>query len=470
MAALHSMHIWQRAFQPVLWVAAVLVSACSQLGDYQRPTPPVPLVWPDPSQADGRNVSGTIDWQRFFPDPRLRALISASLEHNRDLHIAVGRIAEAKALYGVTSADRLPTVNLTATRAATRVPGELYGLTTQLSSQRYDFNTSISYEVDFWGRVTGQSEAALASYLATTEAQRIMRNSVISDVANTYFSLLESEERVLIATAVRDSREKTRDLVARGKALGSASKFEYLQAESALETARSELSSLEHLRATQINALNMLVGQMPANLPAGRPLDEQEVFGNIAVGLPSDVLLARPDVAAAEQRLIAAHANIGAARAAFFPRILLTTTLGMTSRMLAALFSPGSKSWSFQPTTSLPIFDAGRTASNVDVAEARKNIAVADYEKTIQQAFREVADLLSARTTIEEQHQATAAAVRAQEERLFIMRMRFKAGQASLLEVLDSERELLLAQQIALQIKRTQLGVAAQLYKALGGD
>ena len=328
---------------------------------------------------------------------------------------------------------------------------------------------AVSYELDFWGRVANLSEAAKASYLASESASRAMRIALISEVANLYFTLLELDERTAIARAAIQSRRKNRDLIRRGMELGAAARSDWLLAEGALHSVLGELASLENQQAAAEHGLVLLVGRPLAEMPSGRRLHEQEVRNDLTPGIPSEVLYARPDVIAAENRLKEAHANVGAARAAFLPRILLTAGLGLASPTLAGLFAQGSGNWLFQPALSLPLFDGGRTAAYEDIAEARRNSAVADYEKTIQQAFREVADLLSARASLAEQRQATEAIVRAYQERLVVAEARFKSGSASYLEVLDAQRELFAQQQAGVQIRRAQLGTAAQLYKALGG-
>jgi multidrug efflux system outer membrane protein len=296
-----------------------------------------------------------------------------------------------------------------------------------------------------------------------------MRIALVSEVANLYFSLLELDERVLVSRAAIESRKKNRDLIKRGMELGAAARSDFLLAESAMHQARSELAVLENLRSNTEHALLLLVGKPSLELPAGRKLHDQDVRNDLAPGIPSEVLYARPDVIAAEFRLKEAHANVNAARAAFLPKILLTVGLGIASRSLATLFGPGTGNWTYQPSVSLPLFDGGRTAGYEAAAEARKNSAIADYEKTIQQAFREVADLLSTRTSLTEQRLAADATAKAYEERLKVAGVRFKAGSMSYLDVLEAQRELFFAQQAAIQIRRAQLSTAAQLYKALGG-
>lgn len=457
---------------------ALVLAGCSFAPVYQRPELPVPAQWPANEKAGaGKTATGGVhdvriaDWRSFLPDPRLQALIETAFEHNRDMRIAVARVEEARALYGVARADRLPTANLVASQTAARTPGQLTFTKQPQTSRRYDVDVGITaFELDFWGRVKNLTEAARAGFLATAEAREAFRLGLIADVANAYFTLQEFEERSILARATMDSRAESRRLIAKRREVGLAGDLDFLAADAAYESARAEVANLERSRAAAANALTLLVGTVPQNLPAGRSLTEQGDLPDIPVAVPSEVLLRRPDVRAAEQRLIAANANIGAARAAFLPRIGLSLAFGTASQTLAGLFDSGTGAWSFVPNLVQPLFDSGRTQANVGLAEARKVIAVADYEKTIQQAFREVADVLVARDQLAEQLRALSATEKSQSERLKLVDARYRAGVASYLELLDAQREAFTAQQNALQVRRALLASAAQLYKALGGD
>ncbi|MGE5465974.1 MAG: efflux transporter outer membrane subunit [Ignavibacteria bacterium] len=454
-----------------LVLCAAALGGCSFAPDYLRPAAPVAPAWPEYVKTAGSVQAAATDWRSVFPDPRLQALIGAALEYNRDMRIAVARVEEARALYGVARADRFPTINVAASRNAALTPGDLSASGRQLNTQRYDAGLSMpSFELDFWGRVRNLDEAARAGYLASVEAQRAFRLSLISDVANAYLTLLEMEQRRELAQTTLKSRSETRDLIAKRREVGLASDLDYLSADSAYTSARAEYANIERQRDAAENALTLLVGAAPADLPAGNALRDQRIVSDFAVGLPSEVLLVRPDIAAAEQRLIASNANIGAARAAFLPKILLTATLGSASTGLSRLFEAGQGAWTFQPALTMPLFDSGRTAANVDVAEARKVVAVAEYEKAIQQAFREVADLLSAREKLASQSADLDATQATQAERLKLATARYDAGISSYLEVLDAQRELFSAQQNAVQARRQLLSTGVQLYKALGGD
>jgi multidrug efflux system outer membrane protein len=467
------------------FVLALAMAGCSFAPEYQRPEAPVPATWPATVDAVALQVRdsasrasdtakgamfATDDWRTFFPDGRLQGLIAAALEHNRDLRIAVARVDEARALAGIAAADRFPTLGLAAQRAAALTPSDLSPTGRQVNSQRYDVNLSMaSFELDFWGRVKSLDDAGRANFLASDYARQAFRLSLIADVANAYLSLLELDERLDLARATTKSREETRSLIGRRRDVGLAGDLDYLQADGAFQSARAEAANLARSRAAAENALRLLVGTAPA-IGEGARLAQAGLVADTVVGLPAEVLLVRPDVMAAEQKLIAANANIGAARAAFLPKIVLTAAAGTASAGLSGLFNAGSGAWSFVPALSLPLFDAGRVAGNVDLAKARKNIAVAEYEKAIQQAFREIADLLAARSQLAEQLQAQDANVVAQRQRLAIVDARYKAGVSSHLELLDAQRDDFSAQQAALAVRRQLLSTAASFYKALGGS
>lgn len=454
-----------------LWPGAlILLAGCSLMPAYERPAAPVVEHWTVSTQTSGALAAPGISWQQMLPDPRLQALINVALEYNRDLRIAVARVEEARALYGITRADRLPTVSLGAGQTAARLPGELSATGNEQISRRYDVNLGVAaFELDFWGRVSSLSVAAQASYLASAEARESFRLTLIADVANAYFALQELDERLRLAHATVENRRDLHFLVQKRREVGLAGDLDFLVADGAYAAARAQLVDLERSRAQADNALNLLVGKVPADLPLGRRLSEQDLPLEIAVEVPAEALLNRPDVRAAEQRLIAANANIGAARAAFLPRINLSLAFGTASRTLSGLFDTGTGAWSFAPSLVQPLFDAGRTQIGVDLAVARKTIAVAEYEKNIQQAFREVADLLVARDKLFEQLMAQEAAENAQNERLRLVDARYRVGVSSYLEVLDAQRDAFAASQGTVQLRRALYVTAAQLYKALGG-
>ena len=453
-----------------VWLAltAVVFGGCSQQPEYVRPEAPVPSQWPD-SVADGGREVRHLDWQAFFTDPRLKALIALALENNRDLRVATARVAEARALHGIRAADTMPTVTVGAGDAVARLPGDLSGTGHSLLSRRYDVNLGIAaFELDFWGRVASLRDAALANFLATDLARRSFRLVLIADVVDNYLSQRELAQRLALAQDTLRARTESLALVKKRKEVGLASDLDYLSADGALQAVRGEIAALERQREAADNSMRLLAGLLPDDLPGSLPLNEQGLDVDLAVDLPAEVLLRRPDVRAAEQDLIAANANIGAARAAFFPRIALTGSLGTASSALSGLFRAGSEAWTFQPSLTLPLFDGGRNQANVDLAEARKVMAVAQYERTLQHAFREVADLLAARGHLRQQLDAQEAAEQVQAQRLNIVEARYRGGIASYLELLDAQRDSLAARQATVQLRRQWLSTANQLFKTLG--
>ncbi len=455
-------------YRAVFLLFLLLLAACSQNAEFVRPSSPIPHAWPTSYPEADTGLGAKTHWRTFFTDPQLRVLIDLALANNRDLRIAAGRVEEARAQYGIAKADRVPSVSLVGSGNATRTPADLSGSGVDSTGQRYDLSLStVSFELDFWGRIAGLTEAARVSYLATEEARRAVYLSLVADVASAYFTLLQMNDLATLARSMVDLRQQSLALIEKGRDLGGTYDFDVQQASGILETSRASLDGVLHQRQTAINRIHFLVGYAAVTLPTEGTLKGRSIGEDLAPGLPADVLLVRPDVIAAEQRLAAAHANIGAARAAFLPKILLTAGLGVASQGLAGLFNGGA--WSFQPVMSMPLFDGGRLASSVDVAQARKVIGVAEYEKTIQMAFREVADLLSSKAALSSQLKASVASLRAQEFRFQIVQARYNTGLVSYLDVLEGQRELVAAQEMGIQVRRAQLESSAQLFKALGG-
>lgn len=461
-----SRHV-SRAFRGVTLVTLAWLTGCSQIPAYQRPAAPVPQQFAADSPAT--EATALPDWQAYFPDPALHTLIEAALANNRDMRIALARVEEARALAGVARADRFPTLEGQANANRTRTPADLSGVGVARTTSRYDVGLGVTaFELDFWGRVAALNEAARAQYLASDEAARSFRVSLIGDVAGTWYQLIELAERTQLADDTLKTREESLALIRKRGEAGLATDLDVLAADSLVESVRAQWADLKRQRAQTENALRLLTG-MAVPLPEAPGATSQMVLAGLAPGLPSDVLLRRPDVRAAEQRLIASNANVGVARAAFFPRIALTGNLGTASSALSGLFDAGSQAWLFQPILTLPLFDAGRNRANLEVAEARKVQAVADYEKTIQQAFREVADALAARTTYAEQLRAQEANLRAINARLERVKARERAGIANYLEVLDASREAFSTEQALVTSRLQVLSAQVTLYKALGG-
>lgn len=450
-------------------LAAGVLSACSLAPTYVRPGAPIATVYPTEAGQASSNAS-TTGWREFFPDQRLQALITAALANNRDLRIAALRIEEARAQYNIQSADLLPNLNAGASGSRARTPADLTSAGRAVVSSSYQVGLSLAaFELDFFGRVRSLNDAALSQYLATEEAARAAQITLVAEVAKAYLAERAFAEQYDLARRTFESRETAYKLAKQRFDVGASSALDLRQNETLVQSARASLATLARQRAQASNALTLLVGTQPTGLPPEQDLSAQNIVTDIPAGLPSDLLTRRPDIRAAEQRLKAANANIGAARAAFFPRISLTAGIGTASNALDGLFDAGSRTWSFAPQLVLPIFDAGRNSANLSLAEVRNNVAIADYEKTIQTAFREVSDALAARATLDEQIDAQRRVQEAQAERLKLADLRYKNGVASSLDVLDAERELFSAQQSLIQARLLRLTNAIDLYRSLGG-
>ncbi len=442
-------------------VALMLAGCVSLAPEHVRPAAPVAAVWPAPAASTGI-AAAALTWQNFYAgDARLLALIELALQNNRDLRVAVLNVEQARALARVADASRLPTV--AAGFSSSRLPGQNDTITSN-----YQAGLQISaYELDLFGKIKNQSDAATARYLASAEGSRAAQISLVAGVASSYLALQADEELLSLIRQTLATREDSMRLTRLKFDAGAASQLDFNSAESAAASARANLAQAQRQRALDENALVLLVGQpLPSTLSTGLPLLAQSL-PDLPAGLPSEVLVNRPDVLQAEQQLAAADANIGAARAAFFPSISLTTSLGTASSQLSNLFS--NTAWSFASQVLLPIFDSGRNSANLASAKAAQGIAVAQYEKAVQTAFREVADALAGRATFGDQSAALADQARAEGERLRLVDLRYKNGASNSLELLDAQRAAFAAQQSLVQVRLAQLLNSVQLYKALGG-
>ncbi|MDP1741276.1 MAG: efflux transporter outer membrane subunit [Polaromonas sp.] len=463
--------------------AAALLAACSMAPTYERPVAPIAGEWPglrlSRSLAGMPPVASTalqtvaaadLEWQSFFSDSRLRLLIESALRNNRDLRIAVLNIEQARAQFQIRRADQFPTVGAAAT--GSRQPSASGN--GNIASVYTAGLALTSYEIDFFGRVASLKEAALAQYLASEEGRKTTQISLIATVANTWLSLLADEELLSITQQTLATREESFKLSQLRFDNGVTSELDLRQAESLLEAARISRAQLQRQRALDENLLTLLVGQplegeLATALPAGQALADAPVMVDVPAGLPSDLLTKRPDIRQAEQQLLAANASIGAARAAFFPRISLTASAGSASNHLSGLFQNGSWGWSLAPQLFLPLFDAGRNQAGLESANAGRDIAVAQYEKAIQTAFREVADALAGRATLGEQLRAQQAQATAEGVRFKLSDLRYQNGIASQLDLLDAQRSLFSARQAVVQARLLQLQNQVTLYKTLGG-
>jgi multidrug efflux system outer membrane protein len=453
------------------FLTAGVLTGCSLAPKYERPAAPVASTYPDAPTEPAAQHAADVGWREFFPDQRLHALITAALENNRDLRIAALRIEEARAQYNIQWADRVPNVNAQATGSRSRTPGILTDRPGgALVTSAYQVGVTIpAFELDFFGRVRSLSDVALAQYLATDEARRAAHIGLVSEVAKAYLAERALAEQQDLARRTFEARETAYKLAKQRFDVGASSALDLRENETLVQSARASLAALTRERARVVNALTLLVGKPLNDLPPAQEFSTQSIVTDIPAGIPSQLLERRPDIRSAERRLQATNANIGAARAAFFPRISLTAGIGTASSELSGLFESGTRTWSFVPQLVMPIFDAGRNSANLDLAQVRNNIAVAEYERTIQAAFREVSDALVARATLDEEIDAQRAVQDAQAERLKLADLRYQSGVASSLDVLDAQRELFTAQQTLVQVRLLRLTNAIDLYRSLGG-
>jgi len=459
---------------PTALAAAMLLAGCSLIPTYERPAAPVPTTFPgDPAQPAGP-AAAAVPWEDFFTDARLNGLIRTALENNRDLRVSVLNIEQARAQFQVQRASLFPAVGLTGSGSRSSPnPYQAFDSSVGSVSSQYSVNLGITaWEIDFFGRIRALKDQALAQYLATEESRKAAQVSLIAAVATGWLTLIADDELLELTRQTLTTREESVRLTKMRFDNGVSSELDFQAANSLAETARASYAQQQRTRMQDENALALLLGApVPANATAGgiKGLESVQPMPDVPAGLPSDLLAERPDIRAAEQQLIAANANIGAARANFFPRVSLTTTLGTASSEFSGLFDSGSKAWSFAPSVTLPIFDAGRNRATLDSAKAGREIAVAQYEKSIQTAFREVADALAGRATLGEQVRAQRAQAEAEGVRFRLSDMRYRNGIASALDLLDAQRSLYTAQQSAVTTRLLQLQNQVTLYKTLGG-
>ena len=450
---------------PLFCVA--LLAGCANLApDYARPELPVPTSL-DKSTAPTAQPTAKLDWQEVITDARLKKTVELALANNRDLRIAVLNIEKARAQHQIADAARYPTINATATGTST-----LYDETI---SRKYSVGLGVtSYELDFFGRLSNLKDSALQSFMATEATQRSVRTSLIAEVTNAWLTLAANQDLRKLAQETLDSRSKTLELTRKQQELGGASKLTVAQAQATTEAARNDVARYSTLVAQSRNALNLLAGTTVPNdhvPPVTSGIGEIVLaLVDVPAGLSSAVLLQRPDIISAEHVLIGSYADIGAARAAFFPSITLTGSAGTSSAALNTLFTASTGAWSFVPTLTLPIFNAGKLRASLSVAETTRDIQVATYEKAVQTAFREVADALAERGTLAERMTAQQAEVDAYATSLRLSSERYRSGADSYLNVLDSQRSLYTAQKSLISLKLTEQSNRMTLFKALGGE
>ena len=466
-----------------------LFSGCTLEPHYSRPPPPVPVTWNGTTAGAATTSVSDIGWRQFFPDPTLQRLIGLALQNNRDLRAAVLNVQAAQAQYRIQRADLFPSVAASAIEQIQKYPsgvvatggaGGAAGASTGVAATPVSGGTTIrffeagvgftSYELDLFGKVRSLNHAALERYFGTEETRRSSQLSLVAEVASAYLAVLADEIILKVTRETLDSQTKSYNLIKRSLDAGTTTALALRQAATTVDTAKANLAQYTRQAAQDRNALMLLLGvAIPDDITFSSDFEAEKMSADLPVGVPSEVLQRRPDVLAAEHQLIAANADIGAARAAFYPNISLTGNLGTASTQLSGLFKPGSSAWSFSPQISVPIFAGGANVANLDLSKIEKNIYIAQYEKTLQTAFREVDDALAARATLDDQLAAQRALLEDASETYHLAEIRFRSGVDSFLPVLDAQRSLYSAQQGVVSLELLRLQNMATLYKALGG-
>ncbi|MEN6622288.1 MAG: efflux transporter outer membrane subunit [Smithella sp.] len=462
-------------YQKILLLTGIIIfflSGCTLAPKYERPAAPVPNQWPTGaaySPITAKEAAARIPWRDFITDQRLQKVIDTALNNNRDLRVAALNVDRARALYGIKRSELLPTVDAVGSMSKGRTPADLTTNGFENTYEQYSVNLGIlSWEIDFFGRIRSLKDQAFEQFLATDQARLSTRILLISSVAGAYFTLAADREALKLSISTLEAQEATYKLVRKRHEVGLASELDLYRIQSQVDTARADVARYTQFVAQDENALSLLIGS-----PVLQSLEPVELASvsppkDISPGLSSEILLNRPDVLAAEHTLKAANANIGAARAAFFPRISLTTSIGTASASLSGLFKDGSSTWNFAPQIVMPIFDA-RTWYAYDVTKVDKEISIAQYEKAIQSAFREVADSLAVQGTVNRQIEAQQSLVNAFNQTYRLSTARYMKGIDSYLGVLDAQRSLFSAQQGLIGLRLIRLNNMIILYKALGG-
>src|SRR3954470_5441331 len=460
----------KRYFQILL--LAMLSSGCTMMPKYERPSAPVSGSWSPGSASTNTNhtVAADIDWREFFDDPRLQKLIEIALENNRDLRIAALRVEELRAQYRIQRAALFPGVEGHASYTRQRFSGAVTAFNGGTTLATYNLDVGASYELDLFGRVRSLKKEALESYFASEEARKSVHIALVSQVATEYLTQLRLLEAKAIANQTLKVVQASYNLIKNRFDVGAASELDLQTAEGQVQAVRVNSADFLQMLAESENALVVLIGQpLPKDLPSGKRFQQQHLLADLPAEVPSEVLQRRPDILAAEHTLIAANANIGAARAAFFPRILLTGSGGTASAKLTDLFTGPSMTWSFSPQITVPIFDLGSTRGRLAVSKVEKQIEIADYEKAIQNAFREVADALASRAILDEKIKAQELLVNSQQRRFDLTNARYEQGVDDFVAVFFAQRDLYNAEQSLVQFQAARLLNAINLYRSLGG-
>lgn len=456
---------------PLLAVLALLGGCINLAPQYERPQAPVAEQWLPAASTPKGQVAADIEWQQFFTDSRLARLQSLALANNRDLRLASLNIEKAQAQYRIQRAAALPSIDAGVSGTHSRTPGSLSNTGSAVTSHDYSAQLGLSsYEVDVFGRVQNLQDEALEDYLALTETRRSTQISLVAEVATAWLTLAADNERLQLALETLRSQQATYELTQRSHALGGSSGLAVAQAQTTVESARGDAAQYESQILQDRNALRLLVGSdIPAELLPGANLESAAALVQVPAELPSSLLQRRPDVLAAEHTLKSANIDIGAARAAFFPSISLTANAGSSSSALSGLFKSGSGAWTFAPSISVPIFDGGSNRATLDAAKTEREIQVQTYQQTLQNAFKEVADALAVRSTLDRRLAAQQALTDASRKSFELSDALYRGGSQSYLEALDAQRSLYSAQQDLITLRLAEQSNRVSLYKVLGG-
>lgn len=452
-------------------ILGLAMAGCTMMPNYERPAAPVSDSWhASPGSTNTTANAADTDWREFFDDPRLQQLITVALQNNRDLRIAALRVEQFRAQYRIQRAALSPGVQGEAGMTRQKFSGAVTTFGGGTIMTTYNLDLGAAYELDLFGRIRSLKREALERYLATEEARRSVQIALISEVATEYLNQLRLQAAEVVVSQTVEAVQTSYNLIKRSFEAGVASELDVRTAESQVQTARINAADIQQSLAQSRNALVELIGQpLPMDLPTGKPLHEQRLLALAPSEIASEALQRRPDILAAEHVLKASNANIGAARAAFFPRIVLTGSAGTASAKLTDLFTGPSGTWSFSPQITIPIFEYGATAARLDVSKISKRIEIANYEKAIQVAFREVADALAVRSILEVKVQAQEQLLAAQSKRFELTTARYKQGVDNYVDVLLAQQDLYAAQQTLLQVQAVRLLNAVALYRSLGG-
>jgi len=452
-----------------------LISGCSLQPVYERPAAPVANAFPSgaayKSARGGTTLpAGDIGWRDFLRDARLQRFVEIALANNRDLRVAVLNVEQVRAQYWIQRAALYPQVGGFADASRTRTAAGISSSGTAATAQTYEVGVQASWEIDFFGRLRSLSDAALQQYFASAYARQAAEILLVSQVADQYLTLLAFDEQMQVTQRTTATAKASYDIVKLQFDTGTGTELAVQQARTVVELANANYAAQVRGRAQAENGLVLLIGQpLPADLPQAVQLDVQQILADVPEGLPSDLLTRRPDILRAEALLLSENANIGAARAAFFPTISLTGTLGTGSAALSGLFGAGSSFWSIIPSLTVPIFNAGQLKAELDVVKIQKDIGIAHYEKAIQTAFSEVANGLAARGTFDDQVAATERYTAAQQRAFDLSTFRYRNGVDNYLTVLTAQTGLYDAQLTLVSTRLQRLTNLVDLYRALGG-